>query len=50
MTTFAKDIQELMTGWNTIMSAAKQQNPTVSEDELFTIASSAMNFALKLKA
>jgi hypothetical protein len=47
-TTFAQDIQELMTAWNTIMSTARQQFPKATEEEIYQIAFGAMNHALKL--
>jgi hypothetical protein len=48
MTTAAKEIAELMNGWNTIMAAARREFPAASEEELFQIASGAMRHALGL--
>jgi hypothetical protein len=45
----AEMIREMMQAWNKIMAAAKSQFPSASEEELFRIASSAMNHALKIK-
>lgn len=47
--TAAHDMQELMTAWNTIIAAARKQFPAASEEEIFKIASGAMNTALCLK-
>jgi hypothetical protein len=49
MTSAAQDLQELMNGWNKIMAAARQQFPAATEEELFQIAKSAMNHALRAK-
>ena len=48
-TTAAQDLQEMMTGWNTIMAAAKIEFPAATDEELFQIASSAMRHALNMK-
>lgn len=49
MTTFAADMRELMAAWNKIIAAAKAQFAGASDEEIFGIASSAMNRALGLK-
>jgi hypothetical protein len=46
MTENAKDLQELMNGWNTIMAAARAEFPAATDEELFKIAQGAMNHAL----
>lgn len=48
--TFADDIAEMISAWNTIMAAAKREFPGASEEKLFAIASSAMKNSLGLTA
>ena len=48
-TTFAKDLQEMMNGWNAIMAAARAQFPNASEEEIYQIAKGAMVQTLGLK-
>lgn len=48
-TTFAQDLQEMMSGWNKIMAAAREQFPDASEEKLYQIAKGAMQHTLGLK-
>jgi hypothetical protein len=48
-TTFAQDLQEMMSAWNTIMAAAKAEFPSATEEELFQLASSAMRHSLGME-
>jgi hypothetical protein len=48
-TTFTQDLQEMMSGWNKIVAAARVQFPAASDEELYQIAKSAMNHALTQK-
>jgi len=45
----AKDIAELMNGWNKIEEEAKKQFPNASKEEIQRIATGAMNHALGIK-
>lgn len=47
-TAAAKDLQEMMDGWNIIFTAVKIEFPNASEEEIFQIASGAMKYALGL--
>ena len=47
--TDAEFIADLMRGWNEIEAAAKEQFKNATPEELFQIASGAMNHALGLK-
>ena len=47
-TAAAKDLQEMMDGWNIIFTAVKIEFPNASEEEIFHNASSAMQYALGL--
>ena len=42
----ARDIVEMMAGWNTIEAAAKLQFPNATKEELYEICKGAMNHAL----
>ena len=42
-------VSELMTAWNTIEKAAKQQFAAAGKDELYAICKGAMNHALRMK-
>lgn len=44
--TTAEALKEMMEAWNKIMTAAREQFPTASEEELYQIAKGAMNHAL----
>ena len=48
-TTFAQDLQEMMSGWSKIVAAARQQFPAASEEEIYQIAKGAMRHTLGLK-
>lgn len=45
----AKDLAELMNGWNKIEEAAKKQFPTASKEEIQKITAGAMNHTLGIK-
>ena len=48
MSQFAKDLVEMMNAWNVIIDAARTQNPSATEEEIYQIAHSAMKHSLKI--
>lgn len=50
MTDFAKDLLEMMTAWEKIVSAAAAQFPEATDEERFQIASGAFRKAIGVAA
>ena len=46
---FADDLREMMSAWNTIEKAAREQNPRATERKIYEIASSAMDRSLGIE-
>lgn len=42
-------LQEMLAAWNKVMATAKEQFPSATEDELYQIATGAMNHAVGIK-
>ena len=48
MSQFAKDLVEMMNAWNVIINAARAQNPSATEEEIYQMAHGAMKHSLKI--
>lgn len=48
MSQFAKDLVEMMNAWNVIINAARAQNPSATEEEIYQMAHVAMKHTLKI--